>query len=398
MTIGLRSPALRLIALISIMFISGCSTTQFRQDEIRSTHVDFYKDYEDKVHDFNLEIDVSLSLRKGAVEFYKQEILEGEEQYFNANDISRIQHGVTIYAENRKILLNDIAYRYRKLIEDVSLTFSTERPSGLELTPSFMGIGGKNILHINPNDELGREYISVIKLGLASALTLYDNFIIAIMPYQDNGGFRRKIDYDNVDNEMIIEEISGNFRRLDNYKDTLRVVEFNDIVREWEKQNPNSDLVKNKDNSYFNVLIDGSYTNKRIKEITLWDRLAYRTVRFRRVLRDILFDFGQDSMNAVSKVFGNGVGLIDSDYQGQLFVSMNNRNSTTTVEQRRADELIEMRPNLKDDIIIEPGDRIAQLIIVPVIHAEFNVVSSFEMSKRGEGGFGSTGIKTESVA
>ena len=80
----------------------------------------------------------------------------------------------------------------------------------------------------------------------------------------------------------------------------------------WEKENPYSKVSLNKDNGYFNVLIDGSYTNKRIKEITLADRIAFRTLRFRRVLRDILFDFGNDSMNAVSKLFGNGMGLVSS--------------------------------------------------------------------------------------
>ena len=70
-------------------------------------------------------------------------------------------------------------------------------------------------------------------------------------------------------------------------------------------------------------------------------------------------------------VLGNLTGLIDSDYQGQLFVSCWNRGS--------------------DPYTINPGDRIAQMIIVPVVQAEFNVVESFDTSDRAEGGFGSTG-------
>lgn len=70
-------------------------------------------------------------------------------------------------------------------------------------------------------------------------------------------------------------------------------------------------------------------------------------------------------------VLGNLTGLIDSDYQGQLFVSCWNRGQTT--------------------FIIEPGERIAQLVFVPVVQAEFNIVSSFEQSERAQGGFGSTG-------
>ena len=70
-------------------------------------------------------------------------------------------------------------------------------------------------------------------------------------------------------------------------------------------------------------------------------------------------------------VLGNLTGLIDSDYQGQLFVSCWNRRDT--------------------EFEINPGERIAQLVIVPVVQAEFNLVEDFETSDRGAGGFGSTG-------
>jgi len=70
-------------------------------------------------------------------------------------------------------------------------------------------------------------------------------------------------------------------------------------------------------------------------------------------------------------VLGNLVGLIDSDYQGQLMVSAWNRS-------QQAFELA-------------PLERLAQLVIVPVMQAEFNLVDDFDASQRGEGGFGSTG-------
>ncbi len=72
-------------------------------------------------------------------------------------------------------------------------------------------------------------------------------------------------------------------------------------------------------------------------------------------------------------VLGNLVGLIDSDYQGQIFVSVWNRG--------------------KSEFVIQPMERIAQLIVVPVVQVEFNVVADFETSSRGGGGFGSTGKK-----
>jgi dUTP pyrophosphatase len=70
-------------------------------------------------------------------------------------------------------------------------------------------------------------------------------------------------------------------------------------------------------------------------------------------------------------VLGNLVGLIDSDYQGQLFISVWNRSQVA--------------------FTLNPMERIAQLVIVPVLQAQFNVVDDFDASARGAGGFGSTG-------
>ncbi|WP_434278131.1 dUTP diphosphatase [Acinetobacter sp. CE-15] len=70
-------------------------------------------------------------------------------------------------------------------------------------------------------------------------------------------------------------------------------------------------------------------------------------------------------------VLGNLVGLIDSDYQGELMVSVWNRGQTT--------------------FTLEPGERLAQYVLVPVVQAQLDIVSEFEATERGAGGFGHTG-------
>ena len=70
-------------------------------------------------------------------------------------------------------------------------------------------------------------------------------------------------------------------------------------------------------------------------------------------------------------VLGNLVGLIDSDYQGELMISTWNRGQSS--------------------FTLNPMERLAQLVIVPVVQAQFNIVDEFAASERGEGGFGSTG-------
>lgn len=70
-------------------------------------------------------------------------------------------------------------------------------------------------------------------------------------------------------------------------------------------------------------------------------------------------------------VLGNLVGLIDSDYQGQIFISTWNRSGAP--------------------FVVNPMERLAQLVVIPIVQVAFNVVSEFDASSRGAGGFGSTG-------
>lgn len=76
-------------------------------------------------------------------------------------------------------------------------------------------------------------------------------------------------------------------------------------------------------------------------------------------------------------VLGNLTGLIDSDYQGEIKISCWNRGNTKYK--------------------IEPGDRIAQMVIIPVLQAEFDVVDDFIQTERGEGGFGHTGLSHKTI-
>lgn len=73
-------------------------------------------------------------------------------------------------------------------------------------------------------------------------------------------------------------------------------------------------------------------------------------------------------------VLGNLIGLIDADYQGELKISCWNRST--------------------ESFVIQPGDRIAQLVFVPVIRTQFEIVKEFAETERGEGGFGHTGVGT----
>jgi len=81
--------------------------------------------------------------------------------------------------------------------------------------------------------------------------------------------------------------------------------------------------------------------------------------------------------NKTGLVLGNLVGLIDSDYQGPLLAGAWNRNTVSG----------------EDTVCVSYGDRIGQMIFVPVVHPRFNAVTEFDATERGEGGIGSSGVK-----
>ena len=103
--------------------------------------------------------------------------------------------------------------------------------------------------------------------------------------------------------------------------------------------------------------------------ISLEDRLSRSTDRLCLLAAIVLPRSGLGAKHGI--VLGNLVGLIDSDYQGQVFISVWNRGQAA--------------------FTIQPMDRIAQLVVVPVQQVQFNLVDDFQSSSRGAGGFGSTG-------
>ena len=90
-------------------------------------------------------------------------------------------------------------------------------------------------------------------------------------------------------------------------------------------------------------------------------------------------------------VLGNLVGLIDSDYQGEIILALRNQSNET--QRILVGERVAQLNRGHEPFKIEVGDRIAQLVFVPVVQAEFNIVSEFTETERGEGGFGHSGKK-----
>lgn len=306
-----------------------------------------YQEYESVLHEFHIEIGKALELRKRSVAFYVSEKSEGKKQFFNGKDLELIQTAVSEYTNNRENLL-EIIEKYRSIVADNTLILTTDRRTE-QVIKSRLILSGKQKLYINPNDLEGQLYIKKIKMGLSAALTLYDNYIIGVRPYQENGRFRRIINSDNHEIKNTIKKVASSFKSRTNYKNTLKAVEF---VDDFSKLEANS-LGKDKDISYFNLLIEGSYTNKKIKDISLIDRISFNTKIFRLKLRDFFMNTTNETVNQVSALFGNSVGLIQTRKGYLKNLSKKHKNKLQS-QLKAGDILLEKTPFRLTDRFI-PG-------------------------------------------
>ncbi len=246
-----------LIVATSVV-LTSCSTFTGPSRKIASVpetspyYNDFVK-YEENFAEFNKEISNSLDLRMRAMTFYDQV----KDKVLSSQDLEKIHQAAKAYALNREALLskvedekwysdNDVNFNVVKTPSVINKNYS----NWFERFFSFAYTFDKDIdIKVNPADEFGRLNILKMKQSLVAALMLYDNYILAIMPYDENKKLRRTVNFDNVELDNIIKEITGNFRKLDNYKRTLRVVEYVQDIINWEKKHPDSELVQETYNS-----------------------------------------------------------------------------------------------------------------------------------------------------
>ncbi|MDD0852234.1 YiiX/YebB-like N1pC/P60 family cysteine hydrolase [Halobacteriovorax sp. GB3] len=327
---------MRYRSLVLALSLGVSSCTNFKSNSRKVASVEEtspvyheFQSYEENFEIFNKNVSKALELRLRAITFYnnignkieKAKLNKSKDKRVLSSEDLRLIHETTkSYATNRQELLTNVSeYKWYSDKEvEFKITANKTRVNK-EYANWFSGFFGnffdidkKVNIELNPMEDEGMLHVLRMKKSLVAALTLYDNYILAIQPYDEDKELRRVVNFDNVEVEGLIKEISGNFRKLDNYKRALRVVEYIQDIKKWEKSNPKSSLTTNSYNHYLNELIDGSYTYGKIQEITIGDRIKFRLDRFAKSLRDRIFKIGDESMNIVSMGFGNTVGLVQS--------------------------------------------------------------------------------------
>ncbi len=165
----------------------------------------------------------------------------------------------------------------------------------------------KKIHFINPEDEVGQFYIEKIKLGLASALLLYDNYLLAIAQYQKYKKTRMLLNYDNIEYPAYLQEITDKFNSSRNFERLQKAIKIFISIRKYEQKNS---LLLSGEHKYLNDLIEHSYFYLKNHSFSYWDKLVSKLRGYKSIIYDRFMNIKNQTLNEVSKVFGNSVGMV----------------------------------------------------------------------------------------
>ena len=315
---------IKLILLVSIINTKEVdSNIEFEKTVSAISAIDFLTTDNIDIHkmilNYQPQIEYALVWRVRAVNTYKA--LQ-EKEVLKASDINYLNYAVTRYQELREKLIDSISRLAPLTNENVTFLINDNNPTFLYQKSRIRELfGGKpqEYIQINPNDEAGKAIIKKLKLGLTFSLLLYDNYLIAIAPYEKHNRLRFIINEIGVDPalEGYLRIVSESYTDKNKMARMIRAIELVSKIDEWEKSHPKSDLVMNDDdNTYLNFIINGSpsYSDIKLRGKTNSEFIftLNRYNVFKNELEDNIRLISNDATHQVSKLFGNTAGVITS--------------------------------------------------------------------------------------
>jgi len=282
-------------------------------DWLQSDNVDVH----DMIYNYQPQIEYALVWRIRAVRTYSA---LSEKDVLKASDINYLNYAANRYKDLRETLLEGIA-RFAPLTnENVELIINDSTPSIFYQKKKVRQLfGGKSmeILQINPRDELGQSVIKKVKLGLTFALLLYDNYLVAVAPFEEHNKLRYIINESGIDPEVegYLRVVSESYTDKKKMQRLIKAIEFISKIEQWENNHPNSDLLQNDpDNQYLNMMIYGSPSYAEIRKNSFLETESMFSINriniFKNKIEDNIRLISSDATNQVSKMFGNAAGII----------------------------------------------------------------------------------------
>lgn len=269
------------------------------------------------IYEYQPQIEYALVWRVRAVKTYKN---LSEKSVLKAADINYLNFAAHKYKELREDLFNGIA-RYAPLTnKNVKMFIDDSKPTFFYHKRRFSNLFGTQpaeYIRINPNDEAGKAVIKKLRLGLVFALLLYDNYLVAVAPFEEHNKLRQVINEKGIDPDIqgYLREVSESYTDKNKLGRMIRAIKWNLQFNFWEADHPESDFVINdNDNQYLNKLIVGSISYNDIKKSGYNNNeptLALNRINiFKNKMEDRIKHISGNATQQISKLFGNTAGIM----------------------------------------------------------------------------------------
>ena len=317
-------------------------------------------DIHETIYNYQPQIEYALVWRVRAIRTYSA---LSEKSVLKASDINYLNYAANRYKDLRETLLEGIA-RFAPLTnENVKLIINDSSPSIFYQKKKVRQLfGGKSteIIQINPRDEVGKSVIKKVKLGLTFALLLYDNYLVAVAPYEEHNKLRYIINESGIDPEVegYLRIVSESYTDRKKMQRLIKAIEFISKIEQWESDHPNSGLMQNDpDNQYLNMMIYGSPSYGEIRKNSSQETESIFSINkiniFNNKIEDNIRLISSDATNQVSKMFGNAAGIIVAR-RGKMDELPKEKQSEIIANMQPLDILLEKAPFRLTDHLI-PG-------------------------------------------
>lgn len=317
-------------------------------------------DIHETIYNYQPQIEYALVWRVRAIRTYSA---LSEKSVLKASDINYLNYAANRYKDLRETLLEGIA-RFAPLTnENVKLIINDSSPSIFYQEKKVRQLfGGKSteIIQINPRDEVGKSVIKRVKLGLTFALLLYDNYLVAVAPYEEHNKLRYIINESGIDPEVegYLRIVSESYTDRKKMQRLIKAIEFISKIEQWESDHPNSGLMQNDpDNQYLNMMIYGSPSYGEIRKNSSQETESIFSINkiniFKNKIEDNIRLISSDATNQVSKMFGNAAGIIVAR-RGKMDELPKEKQSEIIANMQPLDILLEKAPFRLTDHLI-PG-------------------------------------------
>ena len=199
-------------------------------------------DIGDVIYNYQSQIEYALTWRSIAIETYEK---FNKKEVLTAADLNYLNYAIEQYRKMREPLFQIISRYAPYTNKNVSIKINDKKPTQYSTKKSLWNKSIKEVISLNPNDQQGQAVIKQIQLALVFALLLYDNYLVAMAPFEENQKLRFVINESGVEpeNRGYLADVSESYTDSKKLRRLVSAINFNYQVSKWEDKNSDSPLL-----------------------------------------------------------------------------------------------------------------------------------------------------------